>query len=147
MPPQVLQQDVAPQARVDVDSPHVATVPSDYSGETDTQYERIEREAEAAERATQQRFEEVESKTTREFRNVKKSVKRTAREAEDKAEEAAASLKQNRDNPVVVGNFAVWAGVAALLGYVFSRAMQVRGSWLIHIFAALAPIGNTKLAL
>jgi hypothetical protein len=94
---------------VDVDSPHVTSVPSNYSGETDTQYERIERETEAKAR-------DAEVKAKKAYHDAKKSAKHGGAKAEAKAKHAADSLRENRDNPVVVGNFVVWTAVAAALG-------------------------------
>ena len=115
IPPQV-EHDLNPQARPDVNSPQVTSVPSNYSGETDTQYERIEREAEEAEETTRKRFHEAEGKAKTEYNKAKKAAKKGAREAEAEAQSAAASLKENRENPVVVGNFVAWTAIAAALG-------------------------------
>lgn len=111
-----MEHDVDTQRTVDVDSPHVTSVPSNYSGETDTQYERVERETEQAERAAKDRAREAERKTKKGYQDAKKSAKQGAAKAEAEAKQAAASLKENRDNPVVVGNFVVWTAVAAALG-------------------------------
>lgn len=95
-PPQVEHTEDSVSSLVDVDSPHVSSVPSDYESQavkTDTQAVRKERE------------EEIK----REAENLKKQTAAKKDAAKDK-------LKKNADNPVVISNTVVAAVLAGILG-------------------------------
>ncbi|KAL6160511.1 hypothetical protein ACJQWK_11877 [Exserohilum turcicum] len=85
---------------VDVDSPHISSVPSDYESQsvkTDTQAERIAREEE-----------------------VKKEAEQLKEQAAAKKESAKEKAKKNADHPVVIGNavgLAIIGGVVGLGAY------------------------------
>ncbi|KAF2821100.1 hypothetical protein CC86DRAFT_359729 [Ophiobolus disseminans] len=94
--PEVQHSDDSVSSLVDVDSPHISSVPSDYESQsvkTDTQADRQEREQE---------------------------IKREAKELKDKAaakkEQAKDKVKKNSDNPVVLGNAIGAAVLASVLG-------------------------------
>jgi len=85
--PQVERTDDSVSSLVDVDSPHVSSVPSDYeqqSVKTDTQAERIEME-EKAKRAA------AEAKAAKD-------------RAKEKSKRGGHYAKENANNPVVLGN-------------------------------------------
>lgn len=89
---------------VDVDSPHVSSVPSnfeDQSVKTSTQAERIEREEEEQSRAEQ----------------AKEKAKEEAEKAKGKGRGAGSALCRNKDNPVVIGNVLLLVLAASGLGF------------------------------
>lgn len=89
---------------VDVDSPHVSSVPSnfeDQSVKTSTQAERIEREEDLKARAEQ----------------AKEDAKHEAKRAKGKARGAGSALSRNKDNPVVIGNVLLLVLAASGLGF------------------------------
>ena len=69
--PQVEHDTSSTTSLIDVDSPHISSVPSDYSGETSTQAEREEHEAEEAEREAKAKFEEVSNETKENYQKGK----------------------------------------------------------------------------
>lgn len=123
-PPQVERTEDSVQSLVDVDSPHISSVPSDFESQsikTDTQAERIEREEEA---------------------------KRAAKEAKEKAAAKASRgkhlAKENANNPVVLGNvlgvgiLGTALGVGAYRKWVRDElSWKVVGTWagVVGLFA------------
>ncbi|PSS00681.1 hypothetical protein BD289DRAFT_19072 [Coniella lustricola] len=121
-PPQIIPNESATASTsslIDVDSQSVRTVPSDFleqDVQTNTQQERIEREAEAAE--------------LREKAAVKKEkAKAKAHEADNWLASKIASLSDNQATAVVFANLAAVVGVSAVLG--------VKG-WRLHERGALS---------
>ncbi|KAF2279203.1 uncharacterized protein EI97DRAFT_430297 [Westerdykella ornata] len=97
--PEVERSDESVHSLVDVDSPHVSSVPSDFESQsikTDTQAERIELE----ERARQQAAKEKEAKD----------------KAKEKAKRGSDIAKQNAKNPVILGNALTLGILGTLLG-------------------------------
>lgn len=98
---------------IDVDSPHVSAVVSDFQEQavkTDTQAERIEHE--------------YQDKARDEARRVADAAEKAKKKAATKAKEAKSALKQegkalsdNRDNPVVIGNAVIWGIATVAIGY------------------------------
>lgn len=109
---------------VDVDSPHVVSVPSDYEEQevkTETQATRMEREAEDKARAEAKKAEE---KAEEKAQQVKQNAQQVKQKAAEKAKEAKAEVKkdarkldENKDNPVFIGNAILWTVTAAAVGY------------------------------
>lgn len=94
--PEVQHTDESVSSLVDVDSPHISSVPSDYESQsvkTDTQAERQEREQE-----------------------IKEEAKKLKDRAAAKKESAKDKARKNADNPVVLGNAVGIAVVAGVLG-------------------------------
>lgn len=94
---------------IDVDSPHVSSVRSDFEEQavkTETQAARLEHEAEDKARAKAAKAEEA-AKEARE-----KAEEKAAR-AKAAAKKEAQKLKENRDNPVYVANTLIW-GIGAI---------------------------------
>lgn len=97
--PQVEHTESSVQSLIDVDSPHVSSVPSDFESQsikTDTQAERIELE---------HRAEEA-------HREVEKA-KQKAQEKKDKAKRAA---KENPEKTMLLGNSVVVGILGTVLG-------------------------------
>ncbi|MCJ1245741.1 hypothetical protein MMC30_002945 [Trapelia coarctata] len=86
-PPEVLHDDSSTASLIDVDSPHISSVPSSYSGETSTQQERQEREADEAARASKEKFDEVSRETGQEYEKAKQNTQEKGKEAKSKAKE------------------------------------------------------------
>ena len=98
---------------VDVDSPHISSVTSDYkdqSVKTDTQAERMEHEAEDKARAAGQQI-------SRDAENAKKKAATKGKQIKDQAKKDGQKLSENRDNPVVVGNALIWGIATLAIGY------------------------------
>lgn len=116
---------------IDVDSPHISSVPSDYESQeikTETQQERERLEQEAREKAEQLKEEAVEKKE----------------KAKAKAQKASKSMKENSDNPVVIGNAVTIAALGGLLGFGAYKkytagelTWKVAGAWagVVGLFA------------
>ncbi|KAF1836455.1 hypothetical protein BDW02DRAFT_567045 [Decorospora gaudefroyi] len=114
-PTQVEHSDDSVHSLVDVDSPHISSVPSDYESQsvkTDTQAERIERE------------EEVEQEA--------KDIKDKAASKKEAAKEKA---RRNADNPVVLSNAIGLALVGGIVGFGAYR-QYVRGELTGKVVAA-----------
>lgn len=134
--PEIEHTDDSVHSLIDVDSPHISSVPSDYetqSVKTDTQAERLEHEAEARERQA----EETASKA-----KAKASVAKE--KAKAKAGKGAGKIRENADNPVVVGNaitvglLGTALGVGAYRKYAAGElTWKVVGAWagVVGLFA------------
>jgi len=148
--PQIAHEDEPISSTVDVDSPHVSSVPSDYHGETSTQATRREHEAEDAEReeereeereaeseaAAEKRFKESEKKAADEYKKAKAETSKKSKEVKGKAKEFGKEVDENKENPVVVGNAVVVGLGTALLGFGAYRkysagelSWKVAGAW------------------
>lgn len=101
--------------------------------QTDTQKERLEREAEAAEA----RAKELASKASKEFSKDEKAAKAKARKAAERFE-------ANSDNPVFIGNAVAVVAISAGLGFGAYRkyaagelTWKVIGAWtsVVGLFA------------
>ena len=95
---------------------HVHSVPSNYSGETDTQMNRMEHEAEDAEKEAKERFRKFEDSASKEYSKRKSVMSRKGKDAKDAFMHAENEAWANRDNPVVIGNVVLWTAVTATLG-------------------------------
>ena len=96
------RSDDSTHSLIDVDSPHISSVPSDFesqSVQTDTQAARLEREAEEDER----RFEAAES--------------RKREKARAKAKQASEYARDNANNPVILGNSIAVLAIGSALGF------------------------------
>ena len=103
------------QSLVDVDSPHISSVPSDFSTQsikTETQADRLEHEAEDAERR--------EAAAERRARGGGSSSSSSGKH--DKRKERA---KQEAGNPVVLGNSVAIFALTAALGWGAYRKYRV----------------------
>jgi hypothetical protein len=118
-PPQVAHTDDSVSSLVDVDSPHISSVPSDYESQsvkTDTQAERIQREEE-----------------------IKEAAKEIRDSAAAKKEKAKDKVRKNADNPVVLSNAVGLALLGTLLG-VGAYRKHVRGELTGKVVAAWAGV-------
>jgi hypothetical protein len=97
-------EDASTSSLVDVDSPHVSSVPSDFNSQeikTTTQADRIDREEEAKKAA----------------QDAKAKAKAAKDKAAAKARKGGHRIKENADNPVVLGNALLSVALFGALGY------------------------------
>ena len=109
---------------IDVDTPSVHTVSSDFSSQpvqTETQRARLEREAEIAEGKAREVFDKLVD---------------DEKKAAAKARKGIRSLEANEDNPVVIGNAIAVVALSAGLGFGAYRkyaagelTWKVAGAW------------------
>ena len=92
--PQVEHDNSSTASLIDVDSPHISSVPSDYSGETSTQAEREEREAEDAEREAKAKFEEVSNEAKENYQKGKEVAGEKYQKGKEVASEKAQKGKE-----------------------------------------------------
>jgi hypothetical protein len=96
--PEVVHSEASTSSLIDVDSPHISSVPSDYESQsvkTDTQAGRIEREAEDAKIHTSQK----------------------AKSGKAKAQSKLSKGKQDaQDNPIFFGNAVLVGVLGTVLG-------------------------------
>ncbi|EKG14351.1 hypothetical protein MPH_08473 [Macrophomina phaseolina MS6] len=100
--PEVAHTDESTHSLIDVDSPHVSSVPSDFESQsikTETQADRVEREIDALERKAQEKFRQDNQK------------------AKAKGRKAGAAIRENAGNPVVIGNAVTVGALGAVLGF------------------------------
>jgi len=98
---------------IDVDSPHVSSVKSDFQEQevkTETQAERLEHEAEDKARAEARKAADAAEK-------AKKKAATKGKEVKDALKKDGKKLSENRDNPVVVGNALIWGIATVAIGY------------------------------
>lgn len=99
------------QTLIDVDSPHVSSVPSDFSEQpvqTETQAERERLEQQARQRAA----------------DLKEKAALKKAHAKKRAAADWNTIKANSDNPVFVGNAVTIAALGGLLGFGAYRKHQ-----------------------
>ncbi|KAI9893602.1 MAG: hypothetical protein M1814_006398 [Vezdaea aestivalis] len=106
---------------IDVDAPSVHTVPSNFSSQeikTDTQAERLDLEAEARSKrdATKQKASAAKGKAKEGAQEAKGKAKEGAQEAEGAVKRWVENVKENRGNPVYVGNALLAVGIGAAAG-------------------------------
>jgi cation transport ATPase len=124
--PSVEHSDDSVSSLVDVDSPHISSVPSDYESQsvkTDTQAERMEREEEVKEEA----------------RHVKEEAKQVKDRAAAKKDQANEKIRKNADNPVVLSNAVGLAVIAGVLG-IGAYRKYARGELTGKVVAAWAGV-------
>jgi len=137
--PEVVHTDDSTSSLIDVDSPHISSVPSDYESQsvkTDTQSARIEREAEDAKI-------QAESKAKKGASEAKKSAEKGA----DKAKSKLTKGKQAaQDNPVMLGNAIIVGVLGTVLGVGAYRkytagefSWKLAGTWagVVGLFAGV----------
>ncbi len=107
--PSLEQSESESASLIDVDSPHVSSVKSDFQEQavkTDTQAERIEHELEDKARAEA-------AKASAAAESAKKKAATKGKEIKAGWKKDTKKLSENRDNPVVVGNALIW-GIATI---------------------------------
>jgi len=125
--PEVVHSEASTSSLIDVDSPHVSSVPSDYESQsvkTDTQAARLEREAEDA---------ELKAK------NASKKASPKAKGKMTKGKQAAQDNPVALGNAVVVGVLGTVLGIGAYRKYVAGEfTWKVAGLWagVVGVFAA-----------
>lgn len=111
---------------VDVDSPHVSSVKSDFEDQatkTQTQATRKEHEAEDKAREYSQKASEAAS-------DAKKKAATKGKEAKEKAKAGGKKLQDNQDNPVVMGNAVILiVGTVALVAAGIQKHKEGQLDW------------------
>ena len=111
--PEVEKTESEAASLVDVDSPHISSVESDFKDKavkTKTQATRMEHEAEDKAREASKKVSDTASEARK-----KASVEKD--KAKDKAKAGGKKLQENSDNPVVIGNAIIMAVGATALGF------------------------------
>lgn len=133
-PAEVQNTDDEVHSLVDVDSPHISSVPSDF-------------ESQEIKTETQQREHELEDQAREKEDQAREKADQLKQEADHKKEQAkkvAAKAEKNADNPVVIGNAVGIAALTAFLGYGAYRkhaagelTWKLAGAWagVVGLFA------------
>ncbi|KIW90267.1 uncharacterized protein Z519_08911 [Cladophialophora bantiana CBS 173.52] len=111
--PSLSQSESEVASLIDVDSPHVSSVKSDFQEQeikTETQAERIEHELEDKARAEVQNISEGAE-------SAKKKAASKGKQFKDVMKKDGQKLSENRDNPVVIGNAIIWGIATLAIGY------------------------------
>lgn len=117
--PEIEPSTASTSSLVDVDSPHVSSVPSNFSDQavkTDTQATRIEHESEDKALAARKKAESMKEESKKMADKAKKEMSADAKKAQREIKKGMSSLNENRENPVVVGNALLWGITAVALG-------------------------------
>ena len=124
--PEVEKTESEATSIVDVDSPQISSVKSDFEEQatkTQTQATRMEHEAEDKAREYGQKTSEAAS-------DAKKKAATKGKEAKEKAKAGGKKLQDNQDNPVVVGNAViVVVGAVALAVGAYQRHSEGKLDW------------------
>jgi hypothetical protein len=111
---------------VDVDSPHISSVKSDFEEQatkTQTQATRKEHEAEDKAREYGQKASEAADDAT-------KKAASKGKEAKEKAKAGGRKLQDNQDNPVIVGNAVILVvGAVALATGAYQKHKEGKLDW------------------
>lgn len=111
-------QTISTESLIDVDAPSVRSVPSDFmeqSIQTDTQSDRINREAELRDLAEQAEKKAAELKASAKVKKDKAKAK--AHQADNWLVSKIASLSEGQASGIVFANLAAVVGLSAVLGY------------------------------
>ena len=79
--------------------------------------DRLEREANEAEAGAKARFQQFEDEARKDYGKGKNRAEKGMRDAKKALSRDYQEVKDNRDNPVVIGNAVVWTVMAAALGF------------------------------
>ena len=124
--PEIEKTESEATSMVDVDSPHVSSVKSDFEDQatkTQTQATRKEHEAEDNAREYAQKASDAVS-------DAKKKAGVKGKEAKEKAKTSGKKLQDNRDNPVVIGNVVVLTvGTIALAAGAYQKHKEGKLDW------------------
>ncbi|KAK0621989.1 hypothetical protein B0T17DRAFT_608988 [Bombardia bombarda] len=121
--PEELSESISTSSSlIDVDTPSVRTVPSDFESQsvkTDTQADRIEREDEAKQRAKEAKAaaEELAAKARAEADLAKKSAKSKARKADSWITKKFESMSDGSSGALVAANLIAVVGLSGWLGF------------------------------
>ena len=124
--PEVEKTESEAASLVDVSSPHVSSVKSDFEDQaikTETQATRMEHEAENKAREYGQKASDVTSE-------AKKKAATKGKESKEKAKAGGKKLQDNQDNPVVVGNAVILVvGTVALAVGAYQKHREGKLDW------------------
>jgi len=124
--PDVEKTESEAASLVDVSSPHVSSVKSDFEDQaikTETQATRMEHEAEDKAREYGQKASDATSE-------AKKKAATKGKESKEKAKAGGKKLQENQDNPVVVGNAVILVvGTVALAVGAYQKHRDGKLDW------------------
>lgn len=124
--PEVEKTESEATSMVDVDSPHISSVRSEFEDQavkTESQATRMEHEAEDKAREYGQKASEAAS-------DAKKKAATKGKEAKEKAKAGSKKLQDNQDNPVVVGNAVILVvGTVALAAGAYQKHKEGKLDW------------------
>jgi hypothetical protein len=124
--PEIETTESEATSMVDVDSPHVSSVKSDFEDQaikTQTQATRKEHEAEDKAREFGQKASEAAA-------DAKKKAAVKGKEAKEKAKASGKKLQDNQDNPVFVGNAVILViGTVALAVRAYQKHKEGKLDW------------------
>lgn len=111
---------------VDVDSPHVSSVKSDFEDQAvKTQTEATQKEHEAEDKAR-----EYGQKASEAASDAKKKATAKGKEAKEKAKASGKKLQDNQDNPVFVGNAVILVvGAVAIAAGAYQKHKEGKLDW------------------
>lgn len=124
--PEIEKSDDSVSSLVDVDSPHISSVPSDFESQsvkTDTQAERIE----------------LEDRTKEAVQEAKEEAKKGKEKVKAKAQHSGNFAKENAQNPVLIGN-ALTVGILGTVLGVGAYKKYVREELTWKVFGAWAGV-------
>lgn len=124
--PEIEKTESEATSMVDVDSPHVSSVKSDFEEQaTKTQTQAIRKEHEAEDKAR-----EYGQKASEATSDAKKKAASKGKEAKEKAKAGGKKLQDNQDNPVFVGNAVILVvGTVALAAGAYQKHKEGRLDW------------------
>ena len=124
--PELEKTDNGSSSGVDVNSPHISSVKSDF--EDDASKAEAEGKKMAGEAEDKARDFAAEAKSA--ANDVSKKAKTKGKEAEKKMREGGKKLEDNRDNPVVIGNAILLAvGTIALGVGAYQKHQEGKLDW------------------
>jgi len=124
--PEIEKTESESNSLVDVDSPHVSSVKSDYEQQaTKTQTQATRQEHEVEDKAR-----ELSEKASEAANDAKKKATTKGKEAKEKAKAGGKKLQDNQDNPVVIGNAVVLlVGSVALAAGAYQKHKEGQLDW------------------
>ena len=124
--PEIEKTESEAASMVDVDSPHISSVKSDFEEQatkTQPQATRTEHEAEDKAREYSQKASEAAS-------DAKKKAAAKGKEAKEKAKAGGKKLQDNQDNPVIIGNAVLLGvGIIALAAGAYQKHSEGKLDW------------------
>ena len=94
--------------------------------------DRLERESKEAEASARERFQKFEDEARKDYGKGKSRAEKGMRDAKSTLSRDYQEVKDNRDNPVVIGNAVVWTVMAAALGFgVYKQHSEGKLNWKV----------------
>ena len=139
--PQVEHTDSSTQSLVDVDSPHVSSIPSEYSSQSIKTYSTSER----TEQDTTHDVKTTPRKMEHEANQTKEHIDSAANRTDEKSYPTNKVAKKSTENPVITTNAIILIVIGSLSGWGAYKkytagelTWKVAGAWagIVGLFAA-----------